>query len=83
MEKKMSRQSEAKAKQNYQENALQTRCRTCGHYIYETNCGSPSAALESNRRCGIGGFAVKPNAICSEWTRKKEAVGIGNDRHFE
>lgn len=55
--------ADQKKKQNYRGKPLQKRCRVCKYLKAETftkNWGDIGEKL----RCGIGGFAVTPNACC-------------------
>jgi hypothetical protein len=51
----MSKQSDAKEVQGYS-TSEKKQCGTCAHFI--------------NKRCGIGGFAVKVTAVCNWWDKK-------------
>lgn len=59
----MSKQTEAKAKQNYQDKPLIKRCRACKNLaiVKETD---PRGWNNEKRYCSIGGFRVKANSIC-------------------
>jgi hypothetical protein len=80
----MSKQSEAKAKQAYVEKPLPRTCSTCAHltvdlelpaWMKKAGCydHDPRYLVETNRRCSIGGFAVKRTATCQLWLKKAEA----------
>jgi hypothetical protein len=65
----MSKQSDAKKKQNYRE--VPDSCANCGHYesqMVEKTCdawdGKKVWTEEKGKRCSIGGFAVKKMAMC-------------------
>ena len=66
----MSKQSEAKTKQGYQPSPKPRVCSTCTHYrsdlIKRQGLGD-TWIDEKNKRCGIGGFAVKKMGTCNEW----------------
>lgn len=67
----MSKVSEAKAKQNYQDKPLQRRCRVCEHFrskIEKDKCGYEK---EVQLRCSIGRFAVKATAVCDLFVLSK------------
>ena len=71
----MSKQSEAKIAQNYRKEP--NRCGNCAHYKCETvtktyNNGvyTQSWLEDTNKRCGIGGFAVSVNCVCDNWAKK-------------
>lgn len=67
----MSKQSDAKEEQGY--TLAQSNCGNCAHYRSEVETHPPHFSwakpytVESNRRCGIGGFAVKKTASCKRW----------------
>lgn len=66
----MSKISDAKQKQGYQGKPSTRRCRVCSFLNAEkkdTGWGGWSEIL----RCGLGGFAVKPNAVCNMFTKKE------------
>ena len=69
----MSKQSEAKEKQGYNQKAARRVCSTCGHFKSDMKNqlgynGEPSGYMvEKNLKCGLGGFAVKKMALCNEW----------------
>lgn len=65
----MSKQSDAKNFQNYRETP--DTCSNCGHYesqmVERTHSGWGGLRAwteEKNKRCSIGGFAVKKMATC-------------------
>ena len=65
----MSKQSEAKAKQNYRKEAA--CCNNCKSYRADVTA-HPAAfswsepyTTEKNRRCDIGGFAVQATGHCT------------------
>ena len=76
----MSKQSDAKAKQNYCAKPVPQTCANCKHlsqnfYHYDGEYGrvegkNPDTekyarpTYSDNLRCGIGGFAVKKSATC-------------------
>ena len=76
----MSKQSEAKAAQQYLENHILPTCANCKHLMQDffhfkgsiriegknTIIGKYEApSYSENVRCGVGGFAVKKTATCS------------------
>lgn len=78
----MSKQSEAKEKQNYCAKPLQIKCANCKHlkqdfYHYDddykriagknTDTDKYAVTYSDNLRCGIGGFAVKKMAVCDAY----------------
>jgi len=60
----MSKTSNAKKSQNYQEKPLSRRCRVCKHFESETEENQWGYTVEKRLRCSIGGFAVRPNSVC-------------------
>ena len=64
----MSKQSEAKEAQGYQENA---NCSNCANYLSDTKIRG-YYYVEHNIRCGIGGFEIKKTATCEKWEPKNE-----------
>ena len=67
----MSKQSEAKAAQEYSSKA--PSCKSCVNYMFELE-RKPAAFsytqpynVEKNRRCKRGGFAVSPLGHCPLW----------------
>jgi hypothetical protein len=71
----MSKQSEAKAKQGYTTDMM--ICGNCVHFksVQEPMQGYPQFTVERNKRCGIGGFAVKKTATCNEFEWDKYVLG--------
>lgn len=71
----MSKQKDAKTRQGYVEKHTQRECGTCEHYcsdIIQTKTDHTWRGIyihvqEKNRRCKIGGFAVKKTALCHEY----------------
>lgn len=67
----MSKQSEAKERMGY--DPKPHSCMRCANYRSEFQekhsqyRGLPTFTREINRRCEIGGFAVKKTATCKEW----------------
>lgn len=70
----MSKQSEAKERQQYVPKYEPAVCMNCAHYssdVVERNAVFGGTYKdESNKRCGLGGFAVKKMGTCIEWTGK-------------
>lgn len=62
-----SKQSIAKEVQGYDQNPIQPECRNCKHFAseFEKQEYGPYE-VETNLRCGLGGFAVKKLATCSK-----------------
>jgi len=63
----MSKQSEAKAAQNYR--TTPDTCSNCAHYqskfvkkVYDMAC--EPWMEEVDKRCGLGAFAVRKTAVC-------------------
>lgn len=72
----MSRQSEAKVAQGYQENPLVPTCSNCANYksdvkLMPSMFSGEMYAEEKNIRCGIGQFKIKKTAICNKWTENE------------
>jgi hypothetical protein len=44
-----------------------------GNARYDKDGEREKHMRESNQRCGIGGFAIKKTATCSQWAKKAEA----------
>lgn len=66
----MSKQSEAKERQEYTPKFIPSVCSNCAHFRSEFEqhtYGSATWTKEVNLRCGIGGFAVKKGGSCAEW----------------
>lgn len=64
----MSKKSEAKAKQGYVARAVPRVCSNCTYYqstITEVKEFGVKYKKESEKRCGIGGFAVAKMATCN------------------
>ena len=59
----MSKQSHAKAMQGYR--TKPDTCATCAHYTSKIEVHS-YCQMESERRCGLGGFAVNKTGTCNE-----------------
>lgn len=71
----MSKQSEAKASQNYRRELDQ--CQDCTKFcvdvIEEKSKWSDQVyKTEKNMRCGIGGFKVHKTAVCDQFKRKAD-----------
>lgn len=80
----MSKQSEAREQQGYVAKAIPLVCGNCAHYKFdnelpswmqEENIKSPGKwpdtyKQEQNKRCGLGGFAVKKMGTCDQWGGK-------------
>ena len=76
----MSKQSDAKEKQGYTSDVK--KCATCKNFKFDLrvslwmedqNQQSPGKwpvkeyGIQKNKRCQIGGFAVKSTAVCNSW----------------
>jgi len=69
----MSKQSEAKINQGYNDKPIPRTCGNCAKYESEFVDLSPpyqQYMQEKNKRCGLGGFAVKKTATCLKWEAK-------------
>ena len=66
----MSKQSEAKKRQNYNPKPDQAVCSNCIHYASEITeregVFGGTYKDEKNKTCTFGGFVVKKTATCSE-----------------
>lgn len=85
----MSKQSDAKAAQGYVEKPIPRTCANCQYFrsdmllaawMIEANrsysvprYSLPASGLEKNRRCDLGGFAVKKTATCNSFAHKDAA----------
>ena len=68
----MSKQEEAKKAQGYTK--ASACCKTCKHFSSTVadmpgSYGGGTWIKESNKRCGIGGFAVQSSAHCKMFER--------------
>lgn len=78
----MSKQSEAKERQQYTPKFIAGVCGNCAHFACDIalpdwmarqNIERPgqwdiaSYGQEGNKRCTLGGFAVKKGGSCNEW----------------
>lgn len=77
----MSKVQQAKAAQGYTEKS--GTCATCTHQIneqslpewmignqnYDTDARRDNYMVVKNRRCGIGGFAIKQSATCQRYEK--------------
>lgn len=67
----MSKQSDRKLAQGYNENPVPRTCSTCEKYqsefVTDNGCFGNSWKTEKNKKCEIGGFAVKKTATCRLW----------------
>ena len=69
----MSKQSEAKAKQGYDQKPLVRSCRNCKNLapkLKELLDWPGRLYNHESLHCGIGGFAVKAQAVCNEFQTK-------------
>jgi hypothetical protein len=69
----MSKQSEAKINQGYNDKQIQRTCGNCAKYhsaliVHRNSFGG--YIQEKNKRCGLGGFAVNKTATCDKWEAK-------------
>lgn len=66
----MSKQSEAKERQGYVERPVPQTCANCRNYgsdFVTRKHAFGEWTDEKNRRCTLGGFAVKKQATCKLW----------------
>lgn len=81
----MSKQSEAKERQGYEAKPVQRVCGTCKYFKsdkefpawmrdgkHDHYLSDDGYMQETNKRCGIGGFAVKKTATCRGWRGANE-----------
>lgn len=75
----MSKQSEAKASQNYRKQPM--CCQRCAHFSSDLTTRHPEWASpgylvheEKNIRCNLGGFAVQKTASCDKFSAKSVAL---------
>lgn len=61
----MSKQSEAKKKQNYNPKPEHAMCSNCYNYASESVDNGYGYLEEKNKRCTVGGFAVAKNGTCT------------------
>lgn len=70
MSKKLSKVQQAKGDQGYIDKPVHPMCMNCQHYTSDQRLASEWMGTkyyaEKNRRCAIGGFAVKKQATCSQ-----------------
>lgn len=65
----MSKQSEAKKKQNYNPKPEHAMCSNCSHYasvVTEKQGYYGAYTEEKSKTCTFGGFVVKKTATCTE-----------------
>ena len=65
----MSKQSEAKKQQGYQDKPMARRCRECTK-LKSTESKTDWGYITEKLSCKIGNFAVKANSICNEFEAK-------------
>lgn len=74
----MSRQSDAKERQQYTPKLIAGVCCNCNHYVSKKSTREGvfggTYTDESNKRCGIGGFAVKKLGSCAEHAFAPDSV---------
>lgn len=71
----MSKQSEAKQAQGYEQKPVITVCKNCKHFKFKIEEYVPFGGvyyLDKEIRCGIGGFAIKKMATCKLYERKDQ-----------
>lgn len=68
----MSKQSEAKKQQGYR--TKPDTCANCAHYTSKIEVHS-YWQVESEKRCGLGGFAVNKTSVCNMYAKLGEANG--------
>ena len=66
----MSKQSEAKKAQGYDDSPIVRICFTCEYYRSRCVPDEYGEAEEIDRHCGFGGFAIKKMATCKRYERK-------------
>lgn len=68
----MTKLEQTKASQGYRLSAA--TCRTCKHFASDIaklrGTYGGQYTEEKNKRCGLGGFAVKVTATCLKWEEK-------------
>jgi len=84
----VSKQSEAKERQQYTPKLIPNTCGNCAHFACDIalpdwmerqNSVKPGRwdiadyGQEGNKRCTLGGFAVKKAGSCAEWAGAQEA----------
>ncbi len=62
----MSKQSENKKRQNYNAKPDRDKCSNCKYFKSDMITNERNYTQEKNLRCGIGEFAVKKTATCSD-----------------
>ena len=70
----MSKQSDAKLRQGYVQSPIPTTCPNCNNYRSKKKERSGIFSTwieESDKRCGLGGFAVKKMATCEKFQPKQ------------
>ena len=73
----MSKQSEAKKKQDYVPSYEPNYCMHCKNFrsdIVQMKNDWVTWSEEKNVRCGIGGFAIKKKGTCMEFSRRFDPV---------
>jgi hypothetical protein len=72
----VSKQRKAKKQQGYDPKPKQSVCQNCEHYqsdfVTQTANWGKDWTEEKNKRCGIGGFAVKKTATCKKFSLRVE-----------
>jgi len=71
----VSKQFEAKARQGYVDKVIPCVCSNCEYFasdLVEMNSYGTTWTDEKNKRCLLGGFAVKKMSTCHEWSGKKD-----------
>lgn len=73
----MSKQSEAKQRQGYDDKPTPRNCGNCTNFrsdsVHMGNSWNPAGYWEEkNLRCGLGGFAVKKRGICNKFDMKEQ-----------
>lgn len=69
----MSKQSDAKAIQNYTEKPFVKMCGNCEHLATDERIHAGtfgSVVISHSLRCSLGGFKVKKTAVCQDWEAK-------------
>lgn len=71
----MSKQSDAKAAQNYRREP--DNCSACKHFVCDIEeypdywDKTKILTKQKNLRCGIGGFKIHLTAVCDQFSRKE------------
>lgn len=75
----MNKKAQAKESQFYRAKPKFPMCSNCKHFemdVIEKNSYGTIYNVESNLRCGLGGFAVKKQATCGEHSFMPEVATV-------